>query len=156
MLGRTGRCKRCGVQFPIRRDGASSWDLPAAIDRYQLRELLGKGTFGAVYRAFDPRLEREVALKVLRPEMTSSPESVQRFLREAKAAAKLTHPHIVPVHDAGRAGAVYFIASAFIPGKTLASAIPVGGMESRRPPIWPPSWRRRWVMRIARGCCIGT
>ena len=130
-LGRTGRCKRCGVQFPIRREGGSAAETPTTIDRYEVRELLGRGTFGAVYRAFDPRLEREVALKVLRSEMTSSPESVQRFLREAKAAAKLTHPHIVPVHDAGRAGDVYFIAAAFIKGKTLSTAIRRGGVNQR-------------------------
>ncbi|HVS36669.1 MAG TPA: bifunctional serine/threonine-protein kinase/formylglycine-generating enzyme family protein [Gemmataceae bacterium] len=102
------------------------------IDRYQLRELLGAGAFGCVYRAFDPRLERDVALKVLRPGRTSSREAVERFLREAKAAAKLVHPHIVPVYDAGRDQDAYYIASAFIRGRTLAAALPVGGMAPRQ------------------------
>ncbi len=106
--------------------------LPASIDRYQVRQLLGAGSFGCVYRAYDSKLERDVALKVLRAEMTDSPQAVKRFLREAKAAAKLFHPHIVPVFDAGQAGDVYYIASAFIAGRTLASAIPEGGMEPRR------------------------
>jgi eukaryotic-like serine/threonine-protein kinase len=106
--------------------------LPAAIGRYEVRELLGEGAFGAVYRAFDPHLEREVALKVLRSEWMTSPQAVERFLREAKAAARLLHPHIVPVHDAGRAGDLYYIASAFIRGKTLAAAVPAEGMAPRR------------------------
>ena len=105
---------------------------PTVIDRYEVRELLGSGSYGSVYRAFDPRLGREVALKVLRAEMTSSSQAVERFLREAKAAAKLDHPHIVAVFDAGQAGEVYFIASAFIKGGTLASSIPKAGMEPRR------------------------
>jgi len=92
-----------------------------------------------------------VALKVLRPERLTSPQAVERFLREAKAAAKLLHPHIVLVHDAGRAGEVYYIASAFIRGKTLAAAIPAGGMEAHRAAEWPRSWLRRWAMRTGQG-----
>ncbi len=107
-------------------------ELPANIDRYEVRAYLGGGTFGVVYRAFDPRLGREVALKVLRAEMVTSAQAVERFLREARAAAKLLHPHIVPVYDCGQAGSLYFIASAFIQGNTLAEVIPEGGMETRR------------------------
>jgi eukaryotic-like serine/threonine-protein kinase len=143
--GRSVRCKRCNTKFPLPHGMPTLPQSPVVIDyvptlpqspviidRYQVRELLGSGSFGSVYRAFDPRLGREVALKVLRTEMTASPQAVERFLREAKAAAKLDHPHIVPVHDAGRAGDVYFIASAFIKGGTLASSIPKVGMEPRR------------------------
>ena len=103
--GRPVRCKRCGFRFAVPPDAGTAPGQPAVIDRYVVRELLGEGAFGSVYRAFDPRLEREVALKVLRPEMMTSAQAVERFLREAKAAAKLLHPHIVPVHDAGQAGA---------------------------------------------------
>jgi formylglycine-generating enzyme required for sulfatase activity len=143
--GRHVRCKRCNAKFPLPHGvptlpvaaGAVGRapvlpESPTVIDRYEVRELLGSGSFGSVYRAYDPRLGREVALKVLRTEMTASPQTVERFLREAKAAAKLDHPHIVAVFDAGRAGEVYFIASAFIKGGTLASAIPETGMEPRR------------------------
>src|ERR1019366_415009 len=143
--GRHVRCKRCNTKFPLPHGvptlpvaaGALGRapvlpESPTVIDRYEVRELLGSGSFGSVYRAYDPRLGREVALKVLRTEMTSTPHTVERFLREAKAAAKLDHPHIVAVFDAGRAGDVYYIASAFIKGGTLASAIPEIGMEPRR------------------------
>jgi formylglycine-generating enzyme required for sulfatase activity len=143
--GRYVRCKRCNAKFQLPQGiptlpvGPSVVgrvplppESPTVIDRYEVRELLGSGSFGSVYRAFDPRLGREIALKVLRTEMTASPQAVERFLREAKAAAKLDHPHIVAVFDAGRAGDVYFIASAFIKGGTLASAIPEAGMEPRR------------------------
>ena len=143
--GRHVRCKRCNAKFPLPQGvptlpvaaGAIGRapvlpESPTTIDRYEVRELLGSGSFGSVYRAFDPRLGREVALKVLRTEMTASPQTVERFLREAKAAAKLDHPHIVAVFDAGKAGDVYYIASAFIKGGTLASAIPETGMEPRR------------------------
>ncbi|HVS39253.1 MAG TPA: bifunctional serine/threonine-protein kinase/formylglycine-generating enzyme family protein [Gemmataceae bacterium] len=111
-------------------------EMPTTIARYQVRELLGSGAFGAVYRAFDPQLERDVALKVLRPELTASTLAVERFLREAKAAARLRHPHIVPVHDAGRAGDVHYIASAFIRGRTLASAVRPGGVDPRQAAVW--------------------
>jgi len=104
----------------------------AVIGRYQVREKLGSGAFGSVYRAYDPQLDREIALKILRPEALSSPLAVERFRREARAAAKMHHPHIVPVHDAGQHGKHFFIASAFIRGRTLASAIPEEGLDQRR------------------------
>src|SRR5262249_4870925 len=71
--------------------------LPAQIGRYQVLDALGAGNFGAVYRAYDPQLEREVALKVPHADTLENPRAVERFLREAKAAARLRHPHIVPV-----------------------------------------------------------
>src|SRR5438067_12819429 len=64
--------------------------------------------------------------------MLDTPKRVERFLREAKAAARLRHPHIVPVFDAGQDGDRYYIASAFIDGKPLAEAIPEEGMDFDR------------------------
>jgi tRNA A-37 threonylcarbamoyl transferase component Bud32/tetratricopeptide (TPR) repeat protein len=98
-------------------------DYPKHIGRFQIRDRLGRGAFGTVYRAYDPKLEREVALKVPRPGKLDNPTRVKRFLREAKAAALLHHPHIVAVYEAGGEGSDYYIASAFIAGCTLEQAI---------------------------------
>jgi serine/threonine protein kinase len=104
----------------------------SAIGRYQLRAKLGSGAFGTVYRGYDPQLDREVALKVLNPEALLSQQAIERFHREARAAARMHHPYIVPVYDAGQHDGQYFIASAFIPGRTLAAIIPEGGLAPQR------------------------
>jgi serine/threonine protein kinase len=97
-----------------------------------LRKKLGSGAFGTVYRAYDPRLDREVALKLLRAEALASPKALERFQREARAAARMQHPHIVAVHDFGTHKEQHFLVSAFISGCTLASANPPDGMEVQR------------------------
>jgi WD40 repeat protein len=91
-----------------------------SLGRFQIRRELGRGNFGIVYLAYDPRLEREVALKVPRVDSLVDQELRKRFYREAKAAAGLRHPNVVPVHEAGEAGPVCYIASEYCPGVTLA------------------------------------
>jgi serine/threonine protein kinase len=88
--------------------------------RFQIQHALGQGGFGIVFRAWDPDLERNVALKVPQPESVLSAEAHRRFLQEARAAAGLDHPNIVPVYEIGSVGSVSYIASAFCPGPTLA------------------------------------
>jgi WD40 repeat protein/serine/threonine protein kinase len=90
------------------------------LGRFRLLRVLGRGGFGIVYLAEDPLLGRLVALKVPRPETLLTPELRQRFLREARAAARLSHPHIVPVFDTGEVGPVCYIVSGYSPGGTLA------------------------------------
>jgi tRNA A-37 threonylcarbamoyl transferase component Bud32 len=90
----------------------------ATIGRFQLREVLGGGGFGFVYRAYDPRLDREIALKVLR-EPHPTGRMMERFFREARAAAQLDHPNLVAVQDAGRDDARCWIAYQYVPGQTL-------------------------------------
>ena len=85
-----------------------------------------------VYRAYDPMLDRELALKVPHAGKLDSERAKQRFLREAKAAAKLRHPNIVPVNEAGREGETYYIASAFIEGQTLQAALEGGGFDFQK------------------------
>ncbi|MFO0957778.1 MAG: serine/threonine-protein kinase [Isosphaeraceae bacterium] len=94
-------------------------DDPIPIDRYQIREELGGGGFGKVYRAYDPRLDRDVALKVLNDQEMGG-RHLERFFREAQAAARLDHPHIVSVHDAGRHHRLSWIAYQYVRGSSLA------------------------------------
>jgi WD40 repeat protein/serine/threonine protein kinase len=142
-LGLAVRCERCGcplVPSPSQDESVPATTCVAApvsvspnvIDRYQIREKLGSGGFGTVFRAYDPRLDRDVALKILHPEAFGSLLAVERFQREARAMARLHHPHIVPVYDAVQSGPHHFIASALIRGRTLASSIPDGGLAPRR------------------------
>lgn len=97
--------------------------MPEKIGRFQIKLWLGRGGFGDVYLAYDPVLERQVALKVPRTKTLDTPEKIARFLREAKAAASLRHPHIVPVFDSGQDGDHYYIATAFIEGRSLSDAL---------------------------------
>jgi tRNA A-37 threonylcarbamoyl transferase component Bud32 len=107
-------------------------DLPAAIGPYPVSGRVGHGAFGVVYKGYDPALGRNVAVKVLRPEALRSSKARERFLREAKAVARLLHGNIVPVHQFGPDGDGYFIASAFIEGQALSELIPPDGMEPAR------------------------
>ncbi|MBN9520235.1 glucose-6-phosphate isomerase [bacterium] len=93
---------------------------PHRIGRYELRKQLGKGGCGIVFLAYDPKLKREVALKVPRPEMMLSPDARRRLAREARAAAEFDHPNLVPVYESGEIGPLSFVATAFCPGRTLA------------------------------------
>ncbi|HEX8203953.1 MAG TPA: serine/threonine-protein kinase [Isosphaeraceae bacterium] len=101
----------------------NGFGIPEQIGKFQIRARLGAGGFGAVYRAYDPQLDREVALKVPHPGTLDTTEAVQRFLREAKTAARLHHPQIVPVHDYGQDGPHPYIASAYIAGVPLSHEI---------------------------------
>jgi eukaryotic-like serine/threonine-protein kinase len=108
--------------LPARGPGAlPAPELPGArLGRFEVRGELGRGAFGVVYRAYDPRLGREVALKVPHVNALADPGLRQRFRREARAAAGLNHPNLVPVYEAGEVGPVCFIASAYCPGVSLA------------------------------------
>ncbi len=97
--------------------------LPNQIGRFVIEAKLGEGAFGVVYKAHDPVLDRKVALKVAKPGALDTSEKVQRFLREAKSAANLTHPYIVTLHESGRDCDYYFIVSTFIEGRTLADEL---------------------------------
>jgi serine/threonine protein kinase len=97
---------------------------PQSLDRYRIERVLGKGAMGVVYEAFDPRLDRKVAIKTILKsnldEATASAYSM-RFAREARAVARLSHPNIVQVFDFGEEGDVAFIAMEFVRGRELQS-----------------------------------
>ncbi|MBV8691371.1 MAG: serine/threonine protein kinase [Actinobacteria bacterium] len=98
-------------------------------DRYHLGDLIGRGGMGDVYCARDLRLGREVAVKVLRPEMARQPEIRSRFEAEALSAARLSHPNVVTVFDSGEDEGVPFIVMECLPGRTLATAMAAGPVD---------------------------
>ena len=99
-------------------------------DRYELQQRIGRGGMADVYMARDLLLDRLVAIKVLFPEYATDPAFVERFRREAQAAANLTHPNIVSVYDWGRSNNTYFIAMEYVSGRTLADAMRDTGVVS--------------------------
>src|SRR5262249_46615903 len=102
------------------------------ISHYRILERLGSGGMGVVWKAYDTRLNRFVALKFLPACASENPELQQRFFQEARAASALNHPNIITVYDIGQAPldgkATDFIVMEFVPGKTLDEAIPRKGM----------------------------
>ncbi len=94
---------------------------------YVLLEPLGRGGMGEVYKALHRRLHRVVALKIIRPEYLALPDSVHRFQREARAAARLQHAHIVTVYDANQEGATHFLAMEYVAGTDLARLVKQSG-----------------------------
>lgn len=113
-------------------------------DRYELRERIGQGGGSTVYRAIDHRLGRDVAVKVLGPELASDPAFVERFRREARAAASLSHPNVVAVHDWGERDGSYHIVMELVAGNDLKS-------EIRHRGALPEAEALRIAMQIAAG-----
>jgi serine/threonine-protein kinase len=93
---------------------------PLQIAGYRIEDVAGRGGMGVVYRAQHMHLGRTVALKLLNPELAASDEFRERFVREARAAAELEHPNIVPVYDAGEVEGRLYLAMKFIEGTDLA------------------------------------
>ncbi len=87
--------------------------------RYEIQALLGEGGMGAVYKAHDRELDRTVAIKVIRPEMASRPEVLERFKREILLASKVTHKNVLRIHDFGEAGELKFISMNYVEGSSL-------------------------------------
>jgi serine/threonine protein kinase len=93
------------------------------IGHYRIVRLLGRGGMGHVYLAIDTTLDRPVALKVVRAELTANPSNLERFGREARAVARLNHPHIVQIYEFGQHEGMPFYAMEYVEGKTLANVI---------------------------------
>lgn len=109
---------------------------------YELQRLLGKGGMGSVYLARETALDRLVAVKVLPPEVTGDPETRERFRREARTAAKLTHPHIVPLYTFGEADGLLWFVMGYVAGETLAAKL-------ERTPRMDPEIVRRVLADVA-------
>jgi eukaryotic-like serine/threonine-protein kinase len=95
--------------------------------RYESRRRVGSGGMAEVYLAYDQLLDREVAVKALNDELASDPQFVERFRREARAAARLSHPNIVALHDYGATDDAYFIVMEFIDGQTVGDLVEAKG-----------------------------
>jgi tetratricopeptide (TPR) repeat protein len=103
----------------------------ATLGRHVILEAIGAGAMGFVYAAYDPELHRRLALKLLRPDVTTSTSLRARLLREARALARVSHPNVITVHDVGTVDEHVFVAMEFVDGGTLADWL----ARSRR------SWR---------------
>lgn len=126
-------CPSCGDCYPhtlemCPTDGRlldGSWLIPLVLEqRYRLLRRIGQGGMGTVFSARDEKLDRDVALKFVRPELLGSTEMATRFDREARAVARIQHPCVVALHDSGRLedGSLY-LAMELLPGRTLSSLI---------------------------------
>ncbi|MCU0573043.1 MAG: protein kinase [Syntrophobacteraceae bacterium] len=91
--------------------------------RYRIIKELGKGSMGVVYQAHDPQIDRAVALKVLRPDRVDSEAFVHRFIKEAKAVGRLSHPNIVVVYDIGEDHGTVYISMEYLEGKPLSEVL---------------------------------
>jgi serine/threonine-protein kinase len=97
--------------------------MPQQLAHYQIEDMLGEGSFAWVYRAFDEKFERPVALKVLKPVWLSDPQAIARFKQEAKTMARLRHSHIVDVYDVGQAEGQIYLSQLLVEGETLADRL---------------------------------
>ncbi len=151
-----GLCPACVVrqvidgrpetEDPPRRSPAGGFVPPAAVElalhfpQLEILALLGQGGMGAVYKARQTKLDRLVALKVLPPEVARDSAFAERFTREARSLARLSHPHIVTVHDFGDVNGLYYFTMEYVAGRNLRGLLQEGPL--------PPAQARSLVLQI--------
>jgi serine/threonine protein kinase len=114
---------------PIDGDKKPSGLIGTRLKNYEIEALLGKGGMGAVYRARDVKLDRQVALKVLPPELMRDPERRKRFVQEAKAASAVNHPAITQIYEIADEGDMPFIAMEYVDGSTVGQLVDRGELD---------------------------
>ncbi len=141
-----GLCPRCVFAKAVAVTGGPAIDPPdvasvrAAFPHLEVLSLIGAGGMGAVFKARQPQLDRVVALKLLVSEQTDEDRFAERFQREAQALARLSHPHIVTIHDFGKAGGFYYLLMEYVDGVNLRQATAAGRLAPEQalavvPPI---------------------
>src|SRR5438477_10593299 len=113
------------------------------LGRYEIRLKIGEGGMGEVYLAQDTKLDRKIALKILPAEVASNRDRMERFIREAKSAAALSHPNIAQIFEIGEHDGTHFIAMEFVDGVTLRQKIHRERTELRK--------LFRWLQHVAEG-----
>src|SRR5262249_19421775 len=121
-------CPSCGSSFHLESESTTDWNRVTGqkLGKFELIDTIGHGSFGTVYKARDPDLDRVVAIKVPRAGNLAGPQDLDRFLREARSVAQLRHPAIVPVHEVNQADGVPYLVSDFVEGVTLADRLSAG------------------------------
>ena len=99
---------------------------------YEILGLLGAGGMGEVYRARDPRIGREVAIKTLPPRFSHDPEALRRFEQEARAAGVLNHPNVLAVYDVGSENGTHYVVSELLEGESLKDRLDHGAIPPRK------------------------
>ena len=121
--------------------------------RYSIERELGRGGMGIVFLAHDVALERPVAIKLLPPQFANDERMRDRFVREARTAARLSHPNIVPIHSVEEHADIVFFVMSFVDGETLTHRVRRGGPLPARAPArsfknshgpWPTPTRQVW------------
>ena len=120
------------------------------LGRYELTSLVGAGGMATVYRAVDPVLKRDVAIKVMHPHLAADSAFVGRFKHEAQAVAALRHPNIVKVYDFGNEGDSYYMVMEFVDGPTLSALL--GAPGARDIGACPPTRPAAACYRPGRSC----
>ncbi|HEY7292512.1 MAG TPA: protein kinase [Vicinamibacterales bacterium] len=123
------------TDFPTRPSGSGTPDTPHSPDRwgpFEQLQRVGRGSFGEVYRAFDPTLQRHVALKILRPRRLTRDEEASALFREARAIARVRHPNVVPIYGVDRHDGRLGFWSDFVKGQTLAELVTTQGAMGPR------------------------
>ncbi len=128
--------------WPTSRSDWSPTDFPRPFGEYELLEELGRGGMGLVYLASQPRLGRQVALKMILRDSLATPQDRVRFRSEAEALAKLEHPGIVPIYEVGEVDGTPFFSMQYIRGTTLSAMLQNGPISQRE--------AARWIAQMAR------
>ncbi len=139
-----GLCARCLLSAALKEPSAAGSptsgilnaptpeELGPHFPQFEIMELLGRGGMGAVYKAKQRQLDRVVALKILPPTTSNDSQFAERFQREARALARLNHPHIVTVHDFGQSEGLYYLIMEFVDGANLRTLIRSGELRSEQ------------------------